>query len=507
ILIFDFGSQTCHLISRQLRDLGISTQIVNPEISINQVKKFNPKGLVFSGGPASVYKKGSPKISKGILDLGIPILGICYGWQLIAYQLGGKVSRTGFGEYGPATISLKPGFESEELLTRLPPKFGVWFSHGDSVTHLPKGFISIGNTVNCKNTFCTNWKRKIFGIQFHPEVEHTNFGKQLLRNFIQVCGLKTKRKRINIQKIIHEICEEVGDKKVIVGVSGGIDSTIAAVLTSKAIGTNLIPVYVESGLMRIGTASRVKKFFAETLNITPVVVQAEKLFLKKLKGITDPEEKRQIIGKLYCDLFEVEAKKVRGVDFLVQGTIYSDVIESKGTEKAAKIKSHHNVGGLSKDLKLKIIEPLRYFYKDEVLKIAKRLGLPDTLIYTQPFPGPGQAVRIMGEVTKERLKKQQQADQIVLQELEKSGWLKKIFQAFPIMTGVNSTAVKGDGSFYGEVIGLRIYNSSNIMTAEWTKLPYDLLQRISSRIVNEVPEVSRVVYDITTKPPATMEWE
>lgn len=504
ILIFDFGSQTCHLISRRLRDLGIKAKIVDPEIKVKKIKEFNPAGIIFSGGPASVYQKKAPTCDKKIFNLNIPILGICYGWQLIAYLLGGGVIK-GRKEYGPEELKIKK--EKLEILFGLPIKFTVWLSHGDTVVKLPKDFQVLGSTSKVKTAFVANLKRNIFGVQFHPEVRHTQYGQQILKNFVKICDLNLKKRKIPLKKIIKEIKDKVGKAKVVCAVSGGIDSTTTAVLIAKAIGKNLYPIYVDNGLMREGTKEEIKYIFKKIVNLNLKIVRAKNLFLKKLKGVTSPEEKRKIIGRLYIKLFEKEAKKIKGVEFLAQGTIYSDVIESKGTKKAAKIKSHHNVGGLPKKMGLKLLEPLRFFYKDEVRKIAKSLGLPDSIVFKQPFPGPGQAIRIIGEITKERLQKQQKVDQIVLEELEKADWLEKVFQSFPIMTGIKSTAVKGDSRFYGEVISLRIYQSADIMTADWARLPYNLLQRISSRIVNEIPGISRVVYDITTKPPATMEWE
>lgn len=504
ILIFDFGSQTCHLIKRRLIDLGIEVKIVDPQINFKEIEKFKPKGVIFSGGPASVYQKNAPTINKKILDFGVPLLGICYGWQLIASLLGGRVIK-GRKEYGPEELKIRN--EKLKILSGLPIKFTVWLSHGDTVVNLPKDFQVLGSTSKVKTAFVANLKRNIFGVQFHPEVRHTQYGQQILKNFVKICNLNLKKRKISLKKIIKEIKDKVGKAKVVCAVSGGIDSTTTAVLVAKAIGKNLYPIYVDNGLMREGTKEEIKYIFKKIVNLNLKIVRAKNLFLKSLKGVTNPEEKRKIIGRLYIKLFEKEAKKIKGVEFLAQGTIYSDVIESKGTKKASKIKSHHNVGGLPKKMGLKLLEPLRFFYKDEVRKIAKSLGLPDSIVFKQPFPGSGQAIRIIGEVTKKRLERQQKADQIVLEELKKAGWLKKVFQSFPIMTGVKSTAVKGDSRFYGEVVALRIYESKDIMTASWSRLPYWLLQKISSRIVNEVPEISRVVYDITTKPPATMEWE
>jgi GMP synthase (glutamine-hydrolysing) len=504
ILIFDFGSQTCHLILRRLKDLGIKAKIVDPEISIKKIKKIKPSGIIFSGGPASVYEKGAPTTNPKILNLNIPVLGICYGWQLIARLLGGQVV-SGSKEYGPANLEINlPSL----LLKKVDSYSKVWLSHGDTVVCLPKNFKILAKTKDIKTAVVANFKKKIYGVQFHPEVEHTQFGKTILKNFVkEVCDLKIKKRVIKVEKIIKNIKKIVGDKKVVCAVSGGVDSSVTAVLITKAIGKNVYPVYIESGLMRKDTKKEIISIFKLLLHKKPVIIEAKKLFLNKLKGVTDPEKKRKIIGNLYIKLFEKQAKKLKNISFLAQGTIYSDVIESRGTKKSAKIKSHHNVAGLPEKMNLKLLEPLKYFYKDEVRQIAKKLNLPLSMVNKQPFPGPGQAIRILGEVTEKRLKKQQQADQIVLEELKKTGWLKKVFQSFSVLTNIKSTAVKGDGRFYGEVVALRIYNSADIMTTNWTRLPYEVLQKICSRIVNEVPEISRVVYDITTKPPATMEWE
>jgi GMP synthase (glutamine-hydrolysing) len=508
IIVFDFGSQTCHLIARRLHDLGVEAEIWDPETDIRLIKKASPAGLILSGGPASIYEPNAPTIDPKILDLDLPVLGICYGWQLIAQILGGQV-KAGQREYGPKKLNLSTASDQSGLkfIEKVPPKSVVWLSHGDTVVKLPAGFRAVGSTDMVRNALVVNDQKQIFGVQFHPEVKHTQSGRRLLQNFIKLCGLKTKRVSWDIPKMVTTIRDTVGDKKVLAAVSGGVDSTVAAVLVGQAIGSKLVPVYVDSGLMRQGTTEEVQKIFKKLVGIEPIILDRKPLFLQKLKGVVDPEKKRQVIGNLYIELFEQAAKKIKGIGFLCQGTIYSDVIESKGTKKASRIKSHHNVGGLPEKMKLTLLEPLRHFYKDEVRQIGRKLGLEEALVNKQPFPGPGQAIRIMGEITSERLDRQQQADQIVLQELAKADWLTKVFQSFPIMTGVNSTAVKGDARFYGEVVGLRVYSSDDVMTAGWCRLPYDLLQQISTRIVNEVPGVSRVVYDITTKPPATMEWE
>ncbi|MBI2039766.1 glutamine-hydrolyzing GMP synthase [Candidatus Microgenomates bacterium] len=504
IIIVDFGSQTCHLIGRRLRDHGIAVTIIQPEDALSEIKKFKPKGIILSGGPASVYAKGAPTIDKKIFSLGIPILGICYGWQLTAHLLGGKVVG-GHKEYGPANLNI---INEGIILQGVENNSIVWVSHGDSVVTIPKGFTYLGSTENVKAAAVANLDKKIFGVQFHPEVDHTVFGNEILINFAQnICGLKISKKKIDIKKVIKDIKERVGNNKIICAVSGGVDSTVAATLIGKAIGKNLYPIYIESGLMRVGTKEEVLQIFQKHLKITPIIVEAEKEFLSALKGITDPEEKRKTIGKIYIELFEREAKKLKGVKFLAQGTIYSDVIESKGTKKADKIKSHHNVGGLPDEMNLELLEPLRDFYKDEVRLIGEKLGLPKEVVFKQVFPGPGQAIRIIGEVTKERLERQQQADAVVLEEIKKAELYGKVYMSFAILTNTKSTAVKGDERAHLEVMAVRIIESKDVMTTVWSKLPYEILQKISSRIVNEVPGVSRVVYDITTKPPATMEWE
>lgn len=506
IYIVDFGSQVTHLISRRFKELGTEVKIIDFENAIEVIKKEKPTGIILSGGPSSVYGKDAPRVDKKIYDFNIPILGICYGLQLTAKLLGGKVI-LGKKEYGPAKIEI---FKNINLTKSLPKNYTVWMSHGDEVVSLPKGFEILGSTKDVKMAFVADLKRKIYGVQFHPEVDHTEYGKDILKNFATICKTKTKEHVIDVKKIEDEIKSLAKDKYVIGAVSGGVDSTVAAVLTAKAIGKKFIPIFVDNGLMREGTKEYVEKIFKH-IGINVDVVDAKKETLVKLKGVTDPERKRKIIGNLYIKLFEKEMKNLvksgKDVRFLMQGTIYSDVIESKGSKNAANIKSHHNVGGLPKNMRLGLIEPVRNFYKDEVREIGKRLGLPDEFVQKQPFPGPGYAVRIRGEVTKERLVKQRIADKIVLEELENANVLQNVFQSFPVLTGAESTAVKGDGRNFGEVIALRIIESKDIMTSTWAKLPYELLQRISSRIVNEVPDVSRVVYDITTKPPATMEWE
>ncbi len=506
ILIIDFGSQTCHLIGRRIRQIGSNAIIVTPDMASAEIKRLKPKGIILSGGPSSVYAKDAPQVDDEIFNMGIPILGICYGQQLTAHLLpGGKTVKDKIREDGPATLIID---KSSTILEGFSPHSRIWMSHGDTVIRAPDGFEFVAHSQTIKSASMVNEQKKIYGVQFHPEVDHTEDGMLVLRNFVEkICNIKTSEKTIDVNSIISTVKQQIGDKQALAAVSGGVDSTVAAALVGRAIGNKLTVVFADNGLMRVGAREEVEHIFREMLNINLIVIDCKELFLKKLKGVIDPEQKRKIIGSLYIELFQIEAKKLQNIDFLVQGTIYSDVIESQGSKHAAKIKSHHNVGGLPENMKFKLVEPLRDFYKDEVREIGRNLGLSEDSINKQPFPGPGQAIRIIGEVTAERLARQQHADQIVLQEIKKAGIYDKIFQSFPILTGANSTAVKGDGRFYGEVVALRIYDSSDIMSASWSRLPYELLQSLASRITNEVKGVSRVVYDITTKPPATMEWE
>lgn len=504
IIIIDFGSQTCHLISRRICEMGVKNTIVIPEEAILSVKKLKPKGIIFSGGPASVYEKGAPTIDREIFQFKLPILGICYGQQMIGYLLGGKVIPGKIKEYGPAILHIT---KSPLFKNIFVDHFHVWMSHGDEVVKLPKGFEYIAHSENIKAGAIADEERKIYAVQFHPEVQHTEYGKEILKNFLNICDEKPESTDIDIPGIIKNIKEIVGNEKVVMALSGGTDSFVTATLIAKAVGNKLIPVYVDSGLMRDELLFNVSKIFSKLVGLKPKIIKAKQLFLKNLKNVTNPEKKRKIIGKLYIRLFEQVANKQKNVVFLGQGTTYADFIHSKSTKHAALIKSHHNVGGLPKKMKLKLLEPLRYFYTDQVRYIGQKLKLPDRIIRQQPFPGPGFAVRMVGAVTDKRLKKLKIADKIVLEEIYKAGLKEKIFQHFAILTNTKSTAIKGDSRFYGEVVAIRAYTTLDRMTADWAKIPYEVLQKISARIVNEVPEVSRVVYDITTKPPATMEWE
>ena len=502
ILIVDFGGQTAHLIGRRLRQLGVAIEYTNPEDALTAIKKNTPQGIILSGGPNNISQDPSLSIEPEVLKLGIPVLGICYGWQLIAHLLGGVVKHSK-KEYGPEEVM----FTDQPSIFKAPKKnFSAIMSHGDTVVKLPKGFTAVGHTKQVEYAAVLNEADKIFGVQFHLEAHHTEYGFEILKNFAEVCGEKVSIMQLDPEKIIAEIKEKVGNKKVIFAVSGGVDSTVAAFLVGRAIGKNLIPVYV-SGLMRPATDALVKEIFSEKIHSDLVIIDAKNRFLKELKGITDPEIKRKTIGRIYVEIFDEVAAKHQEVAFLGQGTIYSDVIESKGSKHASHIKSHHNVGGLPKDMKLQLLEPMRNYYKDEVRELGRLAGLSENVVMQHPFPGPGFAVRIRGEVTEKRLDQVIQADQIVLEEIKAANLYDKLFQCFALMTGAYSTAVKGDGRVFAEVVGVRAYESVDVMTSQWANLPHEVLQKISSRIVNEVPDVSRVVYDITTKPPATMEWE
>lgn len=511
ILIIDFGSQTTHLISRRAQEMGVDVEIIPAgNFSYKLLSNDKIKGIILSGGPDTVYAKGALTIDKNILGANIPILGICYGLQLITHLLGGKAV-LGKKEYGLAKLILHG---HKDIFKGLPKTLDVWMSHGVEVIDIPPGFKLLGSTKRVKYAAIGDSKRRIYGVQFHPEVHHTHLGQQILSNFVfNICGEKPSNKKINIDEIIAGIKTTVGTNKAVCALSGGIDSSVTAILAHKAIGGNLTCFYVDTGMMRLDETKQVEKMFAVHFKLNLKIIHAENIFLEKLKNTIDPEEKRKIIGETFIRVFEREAlrqaqgKPQNKPKFLIQGTIYPDVIESKGTKHAAKIKTHHNVGGLPEKHGFKIVEPLRMLYKDEVREIAGKLGFPKELIHRHVFPGPGLAVRIIGEVTKEKLDILKRADAIVVKEIKKSGLHDGIWMAFAIFLGVKSTGVTGDERKYGETIAIRAIESKDTMTADWVRLPYDVLARISSRITTEVPEVVRVVYDVTTKPPATMEWE
>ncbi len=509
ILVMNYGAQYCHLIARRIRELNVYSEIVPYDTHINEIKKYKPLGIILSGGPSSVYAKGAPISDKKILSLGIPVLGICYGQQLIAKQLGAKVKANKIKEFGKKILLIK---NKDNLLKNLKNTEQVWMSHGDSVEHLPPGFITLASTDSCKNAAIGNDESNIYGVQFHPEVVHTPNGNKLLRNF--VFGICKSKKDFDIgdlkNKLIREIKETVKDDHVILGASGGVDSTVAAVLISKAIGKKLHCIFIDHGLIRINELSLVKERYKK-LGLDVKYVDASKIFLKKLEDVTDPEQKRKIIGHTFIEVFQTEAKKLerkyKKIKFLAQGTIYPDRIESAQPSKQAdKIKSHHNLT-LPKKMNLKVLEPLKDLYKDEVRELGTKLAIPQDILLRHPFPGPGLAIRILGKITGERLRILREADRIFILELKKSGYYHKIWQAFAALFPVKSVGVMGDSRTYEYVISLRAVTSKDAMTADWAKIPNELLEKISNRIINEVNGVNRVVYDITQKPPGTIEYE
>ncbi len=507
VLVIDFGGQYSQLITRRLRELRVYSELVPYDADIKEIKDKKPSGLILSGSPYSILSRDGkiPVMDKGIFSLGIPILGICYGMQLISGLFGGEITTTGHNEYGKMRIKLNLG---SPLFKDLKPVEVCWMSHKDSVKKVPPGFNTIASTANLPIAGIENEKDRIYGIQFHPEVIHTPSGMDILKNFLfDICRCSPTWTMVSIiENQIKKIKDEVKDGRVICGLSGGVDSSVAAVLVNKAVGDKLTCIFVDHGLLRKGEAEKVVATFKENFKINLIHRNASGRFLKKLVGVTDPEKKRKIIGTEFIRVFEEEALRTRDAKYLVQGTLYSDVIES-GTRDAARIKSHHNVGGLPEDMKLKLIEPLRLLFKDEIRKIGIELGLPDEIIWRQPFPGPGLAIRIIGEVTGEKIKILQDADEIVVEEIKRAKLYEKIWQSFAVLPSIRSVGVMGDERTYCYPIIIRAVNSTDAMTADWVRLPNRVLERISNRIVNEVEGVNRVVYDISSKPPSTIEWE
>ncbi len=506
ILILDFGGQYNQLIARRVRECNVYSEVVPYNISIEKIKEKNPKGIIFTGGPASVFGDDAPRCADGIFDLGIPVLGICYGMQLMTYTLGGNVAKAEKREYGTTDVSID---NASPLFAGFDSQNGFLMSHTDFVETVPEGFHNIGHTDSCPNAAMANDDKKLYGIQFHPEVNNSINGTKVIENFLySVCNCSGDWTMSSfVEDSIKNLKEKIGDKKALCALSGGVDSSVAAVLLNKAIGKNLTCIFLDHGLLRKNEGDEVEEIFRNQYDINLIRVNCQDRFLGKLAGVTDPERKRKIIGEEFIRVFEEEAKKIGTVDFLVQGTIYPDVIES-GLGKSAVIKSHHNVGGLPDYVDFKeIIEPLRNLFKDEVRKTGLELGIPEHLVFRQPFPGPGLAIRVIGDITESKLDILKDADYIFREEISNAGLHKSINQYFAVLTNLKSVGVMGDERTYDYTIALRAVETTDFMTGQWSKIPYEVLEKVSSRIVNEVKHVNRVVYDITSKPPATIEWE
>jgi GMP synthase (glutamine-hydrolysing) len=516
ILILDFGSQYTQLIARRVREIGVYCEIRAFDLSDDEVRDFNPQGIILAGGPESVPEAGSPRAPEAVFQLGVPVLGICYGMQTMAAQLGGSVQGSKIHEFGYAQIQLEAeGGLFHDIKDHVSENglglLDVWMSHGDKVDQLPPEFVITASTPSCPIAAMAWEAKKFYGVQFHPEVTHTLQGKRILEHFLlEICQCKALWTAAQIiEDQIARVREQVGDRKVLLGLSGGVDSSVVAALLHKAIGDQLTCVFVDNGLLRKNEGEQVMEMFARNMGVKVIRADAEKLFLDRLEGVDDPEAKRKVIGNSFIDVFDAEASKLKDVDFLAQGTIYPDVIESAAskTGKAHVIKSHHNVGGLPETMRMSLVEPLRELFKDEVRKIGLELGLPYDMVYRHPFPGPGLGVRILGEVKKEYADILREADAIFIHELREAGWYDKTSQAFAVFLPVKSVGVVGDGRRYEWVIALRAVETIDFMTARWAHLPYELLEKVSNRIINELPGVSRVTYDVSSKPPATIEWE